>query len=179
MNFIEIGLKDAYIIEPNKIEDQRGFFTRVFDEKEFKKRGLNNHIIQSNCSVSKNKGTLRGLHFQIKPHEESKLIRCTKGKIFDVIIDIRENSPTFMKWKSALLDSSKHNMIYVPEGFAHGFQTLEDNTEVFYHVSHEYFPGFESGIRYDDDSFCIKWPIEDPIISNKDQSWKAFDTRQT
>ena len=174
MIFNETGLKNAFLIELEKKEDERGFFGRSWDTKIFEENGLNPKIVQCNVSLSRKKGTLRGMHYQIAPFEEAKLIRCTKGKIYDVIIDLRKESSTFKKWASFELSSINHKMVYVPEGFAHGFQSLEDETEIFYQVSQFYNPEFERGIRWNDPAFNIKWPLEEKIISDKDNSWESF-----
>ena len=171
MKFFETELKCSYIIELEKLEDERGFFSRSWDRNEFKEQGLNHNLVQCNISFSKKRGTLRGMHFQKKPFEETKLVRCTRGKIFDVIIDLRAESNTYKKWIGVELKSDDFKMLYIPEGFAHGFQTLEDNTEVFYQVSNWFSPEHERGIRWDDKELDIKWPINNPIISKKDLSY--------
>jgi dTDP-4-dehydrorhamnose 3,5-epimerase len=171
MKFFETELKCSYIIELEKLEDERGFFSRSWDRNEFKEQGLNHNLVQCNISFSKKRGTLRGMHFQKKPFEETKLVRCTRGKIFDVIIDLRAESNTYKKWIGMELKSDDFKMLYIPEGFAHGFQTLEDNTEVFYQVSNWFSPEHERGIRWDDKELDIKWPIDNPIISKKDLSY--------
>ena len=171
MKFFETELKCSYIIELEKLEDERGFFSRSWDRNEFKEQGLNHNLVQCNISFSKKRGTLRGMHFQKKPFEEVKLVRCTRGKIFDVIIDLRPESNTYKKWIGVELKSDDFKMLYIPEGFAHGFQTLEDNTEVFYQVSNWFSPEHERGIRWDDKELNIKWPIDNPIISKKDLSY--------
>lgn len=170
----ETKLKDVFEIELERKTDDRGFFARSWDAKIFEEIGMNPNIVQCNISFSKKKGTLRGMHYQTHPFEESKLIRCTKGMIFDVIIDLRQESPTFKKWESFELTEKNHKMIYVPEGFAHGFQSLENNTEIFYQVSQFYTPNSEQGIRWDDSEFKIKWPLEISTISEKDASWGKF-----
>ena len=167
-------MNDAFIIEIEKSEDNRGFFARVWDNKKFEEHGLNSNLIQCNISFNKKKGTLRGMHYHLPPFTESKLIRCTKGSIHDVIIDLRKESITYKKSFSIELSAENHKMIYVPEGFAHGFQTLEDNTEIFYQVSKEYSPAHEGGIRWDDSKFDIKWPLETKIISTRDCKWESF-----
>ena len=131
MKFIETKLEGAYLIEPERLEDERGFFARIFCREEFEKRDLNQNVAQCNISFNKKKGTLRGMHYQIKPHEEVKLVRCTRGAIYNVIINLRQDSPTYCQWISVELTADNYKMLYIPEGFAHGFQTLEDNTEVF------------------------------------------------
>ena len=171
MKFFETELKCSYIIELEKLEDERGFFSRSWDRNEFKEQGLNHNLVQCNISFSKKRGTLRGMHFQKKPFEETKLVRCTRGKIFDVIIDLRAESNTYKKWIGVELKSDDFKMLYIPEGFAHGFQTLEDDTEVFYQMSNWFSPEHVRGIRWNDKEFDIKWPIDNPIISKKDLSY--------
>lgn len=175
MKFTETELKGGYIIDIQKIEDDRGFFARGWCKNEFEEHGISSNLAQANISFNKYKGTLRGLHYQASPYEEAKLVRCTKGGIFDVMVDLREDSPTYGKWTGAELTADNHRMLLVPEGFAHGFQTLEDDTEVFYQVSEFYTPNAEQGARYDDPSFAIKWPLEVSVISDKDANWAAFN----
>ncbi len=172
MKFFETNLKGSYIIELEKLEDERGFFTRIWDEEIFQNKELNSRLVQISLSFNKKKGTLRGMHFQEKPFEETKIVRCVKGKIFDVIIDLRSNSKTYKKWISVKLNSNDLKMIYIPEGFAHGFQTLEDNTEVMYQMSNWFSPEHTKGIRWNDQEFNIKWPINEPIISKKDKLYE-------
>ena len=176
MIFTETILKNAYVIELEKREDHRGFFARTWDKKEFEEHNLNSNLVQCNVSFSKKCGTLRGMHYQKKPFEESKVIRCVKGKIFDVIIDLRSSSSTFKKWFGVELTEENYKMLYVPEGFAHGFQTLEDNSEIIYQVSEFYTPKSELGIHWNDPAFNITWPIEEKTITEKDNSWKLFDS---
>ncbi len=171
MKFIETKLKGAYIIEIEPIEDQRGFFARSWCKNEFEEHGLNSNLVQCNISYNKKKGTLRGMHYQVEPYEEAKLVRCTKGSIYDVIIDLRENSYTFLEWVSIELSSDNMKMLYIPEGFAHGFQTLQDDTEVFYQMSEFFHSECARGIRWDDKKFNIIWPIDKTIISDKDKSY--------
>lgn len=168
MLFTETKLKGAFIIELEKRVDERGFFARSFCANEFEKQGLNSVMPQTNMSLSKFKNTIRGMHYQIDGAEEAKLIRCTKGAILDVIIDIRKNSPTYCQHISVELSDENYKMLYVPEGFAHGFLTLTDNVEVNYQVSQFYTPGKEKGIRWNDPLFGINWNIENPIVSEKD-----------
>ncbi len=174
MIFSETRLPGAYVVEIKKIEDERGFFARTWDRDEFSKMELNSEFVQSSISINNKKGTLRGMHYQIEPYEESKIVTCTKGKIFDVIIDLRENSKTFKKWISLELSSSNHKILYIPKGFAHGFQTLEDNTEVHYDITQVYKSEYARGIRWNDPTFNIKWPSEVTTISNKDQGFIYF-----
>lgn len=174
MIFIETELEGAYLIELEKLEDERGFFARSWDTKKFEEHGLNPKLVQCNISFSKRKGTLRGIHYQITPYEETKLVRCTKGKIFDVIIDLRKKSKTYKKWEGFILSEDNHKMIFVPESFAHGIQTLEDNTEVLYQVAQFYSPKAERGIRWNDPFFKIKWPLTPTVISKKDSKYHDF-----
>lgn len=174
MIFNETKLKGSLIIELEKKGDERGFFARSWDARIFEEKGLNPNLAQCNISLSKKKGTLRGMHFQVSPHAETKLIRCTKGKIYDVIIDLRVKSQTYKEWAAFELSENNYKMLYVPEGFAHGFQSLVDNTEIFYQVSEFYSPSAERGIRWNDPTFNIKWSLEEMIISKKDSSWENF-----
>lgn len=177
MIFTETKLKGAFLIEVQKFEDDRGFFGRTFCQKEFQKYGLNPNVSQANVSYNKKKGTLRGMHYQAAPYEEVKFVRCTRGSIRDVIIDLRPDSPTYKQWTYADLSADNYLMLYVPEGFAHGFQTLEDETEVIYQVSQFYTPGSERGIRYNDPVFKIEWPLAVQVISEKDGNWPDFQLR--
>jgi len=175
MKFTETRLKGAYVVEIERIEDDRGFFGRAWCTKEFEDEGLNGAILQINTSFSKLKGTIRGMHYQVDPYQETKFIRCTRGCIYDVIIDLRPDSKTFKQWLSTELSSDSYKMIYVPENFAHGFVTLEDDTEVYYPVTQFYTPNSERGLRYDDPAFSIDWPIPVTVYSEKDLSHPAFD----
>tara|TARA_B110000495_G_C22884722_1_gene515955 strand:- start:421 stop:954 length:534 start_codon:yes stop_codon:yes gene_type:complete len=175
MKFFETELKGSYIIELEKLEDERGFFTRVWDERIFQNKKLNSKLVQISFSFNNKKGTIRGMHLQEKPFEETKIVRCTKGKIFDVIIDLRSNSKTYKKWISIELNSNDSKMIYIPEGFAHGFQTLEDNSEVFYQISEFYHPEYSKGIKWNDEEFGIQWPLRNSSISEKDLSYIPFN----
>ncbi len=174
MLFKKTALNDAYIVDIQEISDERGFFARAWCQREFKKHGLTSNIAQANISFNRYKGTLRGLHYQLAPYEEAKLVRCTRGSIFDVMVDLRPASTTYGKWVGAELNAENHRMLLVPEGFAHGFQTLQDDTEVFYQVSEFYTPNAERGTRYDDPTFGITWPLEVSIISDKDASWPRY-----
>lgn len=174
MIFKETPLKDACIIEIEKREDQRGFFARGWCQKEFEEHGLNSRLVQANISFNHKKGTLRGMHYQLAPFAETKLVRCTRGALYDVIIDVRPDSPTYKQWFGVELTGDNYRMLYVPEGFAHGFQTLEDNTEATYQVSEFYAPGHEQGVRYNDPAFAIQWPLEVQVISDKDRSWPEY-----
>ena len=174
MIFRETELNGAFLIEPERLEDNRGFFARAWCRKEFMAHGLTGALVQSNISFNKRTGTLRGMHFQTAPYEEAKLVRCTMGAVYDVIIDLRPDSSTFLRWIAAELTAENHKMLYVPENFAHGYQTLADNTEVFYQVSQFYSPGSEQGLRYNDPIFGIKWPMDVQVISHKDRSWPDY-----
>ena len=174
MIFSETNLAGVYFIDIEKKEDQRGFFARTWDKKDFSKKGLESEFVQSSISINKNKGTFRGMHYQTKPFEESKIVRCTKGKIFDIIIDLRANSKTFKEWISVELSEDNYKMLYIPKGFAHGFQTLEDNTEVFYQISQYYMPEFSKGVKWNDPEFNIKLPLDVSVISQKDLSYDSF-----
>ena len=171
MKFIETRFKGAFIIEPEHLEDERGFFARTFCQKEFEAHGLNSKMVQCNISYNKHKGTLRGMHYQVAPMAEAKLVRCTKGAIYDVIIDLRPESPTYCQWLAEELNAENSKMIYIPEGFAHGFQTLEDDTEVFYQMSEFYSPEHARGVRWDDPVFGIEWPLNTKRISEKDKNY--------
>lgn len=175
MIFTETKLKGAFMIEPEKLEDERGFFARTWDKKKFEEYGLNSKLSQCSISFNKKKGTLRGMHYQGTPYDEVKLIRCTKGKTFDVIIDLRPKSTTFKEWFGLELGEENYKMLYVPQGFAHGFQTLTDNTEVFYQISEYYMQNFSMGVRWNDPVFDIKWTLVPTVISKKDQSYPDFE----
>lgn len=175
MKFVETPLKGAYLIELEKRGDDRGFFARAFCRNEFEAHKLNNNIVQINNSLSKDKGTLRGLHYQLNPKSEDKIVRCIHGSLYDVIIDLRPESSTFKKWFGTELNAENRNLLFVPKEFAHGFITLEENTEAFYLVTEFYSPEHERGIRYNDPAFDIKWPIEPVVISDKDNSHPYFN----
>jgi dTDP-4-dehydrorhamnose 3,5-epimerase len=173
--FKETELNGAYVIDLQRSEDERGFFARAWCAREFKDAGLESELAQANLSYNKSKGTLRGMHLQHPPHEEVKLVRCIRGALYDVIIDLREGSPTYGRWIGVDLTDENRRMLYVPRGFAHGFQTLRDDTEVLYLVSEFYAPGAESGLRWNDPAFQIDWPLGTPtVISEKDASWPDF-----
>ncbi|MFA6321561.1 MAG: dTDP-4-dehydrorhamnose 3,5-epimerase [Candidatus Omnitrophota bacterium] len=174
MVFKETGLRGAYIIEIEQNKDERGFFARAFCQKEFTAHGLEAVIKQSNISYSKNKGTLRGMHYQSAPFEETKLVSCIKGKVYDVIIDLRKNSDTYCKWYSVELSEEDHKMLYVPKGFAHGFQTLKDNSVFFYQMFESYHPEYAMGVRWNDPLFSIEWPSAIRTISLKDKTHPLF-----
>lgn len=175
MIFLETSLQGAYVIEVEKLEDERGFFARSWCVGEFAAKGLDPHLVQCNVSFNKRKGTLRGLHYQIPPHAEVKLVRCTKGSLFDVIVDLRKDSPTFLKWVGVELTASNHRMLYIPKLFAHGFQTLEDNTEIFYQMSEFYEPAASKGLRWNDPRLGIRWPDIGGVMSQRDQTYPDLD----
>jgi dTDP-4-dehydrorhamnose 3,5-epimerase len=176
MIFTETKLKGAYIIELEPIRDERGFFARSFCQREFAAQGLNRQLAQCNVSFNELRGTLRGMHYQIAPCAEIKLVRCTQGAIYDVIIDLRPESTTFKQWIAAELSAENHRMLYVPEQFAHGFQTLADKTEVFYQMSQFYAPDFAKAVRWNDPAFAIHWPEGPRIICERDQCYPDFLT---
>jgi dTDP-4-dehydrorhamnose 3,5-epimerase len=172
--FTETALPGAWIVDVERLEDSRGFFARTWCEREFAERGLNPRLAQCNVSFNKRRGTLRGLHYQAAPHREAKLIRCTRGAIHDVILDLRPDSPTFKRHVAVVLDAESRRMLYVPEGLAHGFQTLEDDTEVFYQMSEFYSPESARGFRWNDPEFGIQLPVEVAVISDRDSSYPDF-----
>jgi dTDP-4-dehydrorhamnose 3,5-epimerase len=174
VKFNQTNLAGAYTIELDRIGDDRGFFARFFCVDEFSKQGLVSNFVQINNSLTKNKGTLRGMHYQVAPSEETKSVRCTMGAIYDVIIDLRPNSPTFKAWLSVELSAENRKMIYIPVGFSHGFMTLADNTEVFYQMSEFYAPECARGVRWNDPAFDIVWPAEVTAISEKDRQYPDF-----
>lgn len=174
MIFTETKIKGAYLIDLDKHEDERGFFARSWCGDEFEKQGLNARLVQCNISFNQKRGTLRGMHYQVAPYEEAKLVRCTMGALYDVIIDLRSDSPTYKEWFSVELTAQNYRALYVPEGFAHGFQTLVDETEVFYQMSEYYHPECARGVRWDDPTFEISWPIFSPIVSDKDSAFSPL-----
>jgi dTDP-4-dehydrorhamnose 3,5-epimerase len=172
--FTETKLRDAHIIEIEKLEDARGFFARSWCRKEFDEHGLTPTVVQANISWNKKRGTIRGMHYQVPPYEEVKLVRCSRGAIYDVIIDLRKDSTTYRQWLGVELAADDYKLLYIPGGFAHGFQTLKDNTEVVYQVSQFYTPGAEAGLRWDDPAFNITWPLNVQVISDKDRNWPDY-----
>lgn len=174
MIFAETELPGAYFVELEKREDGRGFFARSWCEKEFREHNLNPCVVQCNISFNKQKGTLRGMHYQAVPAMEAKLVRCTQGAIYDVIIDLRPASATFKRHLGVTLTARNYKMVYVPEGFAHGFQSLEDNSEVFYQMSEFYAPQSARGVRWNDPAFGIPWPIPEPIMLDRDRNYPDF-----
>ena len=172
--YTETKLKGSYLIDLERAEDQRGFFARSWCRKEFEEHGLNPNMHQMNIGFSIRSGTLRGMHYQVAPAQEVKVVRCTRGVIFDVIIDLRPDSPTHKNWFGVELTSDNHRMLYVPEGFAHGYQTLADNTEMYYQTSQFYAPDLARGYRHDDPAFRIEWPLPIGCISEADLSWPEY-----
>jgi dTDP-4-dehydrorhamnose 3,5-epimerase len=175
MLFTETELPGAYVIDLERREDERGFFARAWCADEFAEHGLSTRLVQANLSFNVRKGTVRGMHFQVEPHAEDKLVRCTRGAIYDVIIDLRPDSSTFKRWLGVELDAVSRRALYVPQGFAHGYQTLVPETETFYQVSEYYTPEAEGGVRWNDPAFGIEWP--DPanaFLSEKDRNWPDF-----
>ena len=177
MRFTELAISGAYLIDVDPIEDSRGFFAKVLSIEELQQYGWPSNILQVNNSYNHQKGTLRGLHYQIPPHQEAKLIRVIQGALWDVIVDLRPNSPTFGEWTSLTLSASQRNMILVPPGCAHGLMTLVDHTEMMYFVSENYHPASERGIRWDDPTFGIEWPMPPTVISEKDANAAIFDRK--
>ena len=175
MIFTETTLKGAFVIDPEPASDERGMFARVWCEKEFEMHGLSPRWVQSSISVNRRKGTLRGMHYQAAPNQEVKLVRCTAGAIYDVIVDLRPTSPTYGQHVSLMLTADNHRSLYIPKQFAHGFLTLQDNSEVSYHMSEFYAPTSARGIRWDDPLLRIEWPEPVVIVSEKDQLWPQFN----
>ncbi len=170
MHFIETKIAGAFILEIERLEDDRGFFARTFCRREFEAHELKPELVQCSISFNKKRGTLRGMHFHIEPYAENKLVRCTSGAIYDVILDLRSESATFRQWLAVELSAQNRKMIYIPKGLAHGYQTLEDNTEVFYQMSEFFHPESTRAVRWDDPSFKIAWPLPVSVISDKDNS---------
>lgn len=175
MIFTETQLKGLYIIEPERLADERGFFARTWCQKELASHGLENRLVQCSISYNPKKGTLRGMHFQTSPWEEVKIVRCTSGEIYDVVIDLRPDSPTFKKWFGLNLSQEERNMLYIPKGFAHGFMTLSDEVEVFYQMSEFYSPDHSGGLRWNDPAFGIRWPMAVHLISERDNTYPDFE----
>jgi dTDP-4-dehydrorhamnose 3,5-epimerase len=172
--FIETKLKGVFIMEPERLEDERGFFARTWCQREFEAHGLNPRLAQCSISFNKRRGTLRGMHYQAAPYEEARLVRCTMGAIYDVAIDLRRSSAAFKQWTAVELTADNRRMLHIPEGFAHGFQTLEDDTEVLYQMSEFYHPESITGVRWDDPAFEITWPEEVKVISARDRQYPDF-----
>jgi dTDP-4-dehydrorhamnose 3,5-epimerase len=174
MIFRETPLAGAFVVEPERSEDERGFFARTYDRDAFAERGLDPEVVQCSVSYNRRRGTLRGLHFQAAPHEETKLVRCTRGRIWDVIVDLRPGSPTRSRYVAVVLSAEEGNALYIPKGMAHGLLTLEDETEVFYQISERYSPEDARGFRWDDPTFAIPWPEPIALMSDKDRQLPFF-----
>jgi dTDP-4-dehydrorhamnose 3,5-epimerase len=174
VKFLPLELPGVFLIEPEPLADDRGFFARTWCSREFADHGLVTAIAQCSLSYNRRKGTLRGMHYQAPPHEEVKIVRCTAGAIYDVVIDLRPGSPTRGRWLGVELSAANRRQIYVPAGFAHGFQALVDDTEVFYQISQFYHPESARGLRYDDPAFGIRWPLGDLTVSERDLSFPEF-----
>jgi dTDP-4-dehydrorhamnose 3,5-epimerase len=176
MIFHETKLPGVFEIQPQSITDERGFFVRTWCQKEFEAKGLSGKLVQCSLSFNSRKGTLRGMHYQAAPHQEIKLVRCSKGEIYDVILDLRPHSPTFKDWTAVVLTAENRKMIYVPEGCAHGFLTLKDKTEVSYQMSEFFHNESARGVRWDDPAFRIQWPDKVKVISERDRTYPNFKT---
>lgn len=176
MIFHETKLQGVYVIEPTRFEDERGFFAPSFSQREFEGQGLRGRFVENHISYNLRRGTLRGLHYQAAPFGQAKLVRCTRGSIFDVVVDLRSDSPTFRQWIGTELTAENRLMAYMPEDVAHGFQTLEDDTEVFYQVSGFYQLEAYKGLRWDDPAFDVQWPLaEERIMLPRDSSYADFE----
>jgi len=176
MEFLKTKLPGVFEIQIEAKPDDRGFFARTWCQKEFESQGLEGKLVQCSLSFNKRKGTLRGMHYQIAPHEETKVVRCTQGAIYDVVLDLRPKSPAFKNWTGVELTAEKRNMIYVPQGCAHGFLTLEDRCEVIYQMSEFQYAESSRGVRWDDPAFQIEWPTEVEVISERDRTYPDFQT---
>ena len=174
MKFEETAIPGVWLIELERLEDSRGFFARTFCEKEFAAHGLRTRFVQCNLSANRQRGTLRGMHFQNEPKPEVKLVRCIRGSIYDVVIDLRRDSATYCKWLRFELNAGNGRALYIPAGIAHGFQTLESNTDVYYHMGEFYEPALAGGVRWNDPAFNVVWPISDPILSEKDAAYPDY-----
>lgn len=178
MKFTETAIAGVFLIEPEPHTDERGFFARTFCVREFEEHGLVSAIAQCSTSFNKRKSTLRGLHYQVAPHEEAKVVRCTAGSIFDVVVDLRSGSPTRNEWRSTELSASNRRMLYIPAGVAHGFQTMAADTEVFYQISASYVPSASKGVRWDDPALAITWPNSSgAIVSQRDREYPLLEDR--
>ncbi|MCL4179688.1 MAG: dTDP-4-dehydrorhamnose 3,5-epimerase [Verrucomicrobia bacterium] len=174
MRFTETAVTGVWLVELDLVSDDRGWFARTWCAREFEQRGLNSRLVQCNASFNARRGTLRGMHWQIPPHAETKLVRCVRGRIYDVVMDIRRDSPTYCQWCAFELAEGSGQLLYIPEGVAHGFLSLTDETEVLYQMSEVYAPDLARGIRWDDPAFGIAWPLLNPILSERDRSYPDF-----
>jgi len=174
MQFRPLPMAGAFAVEIEPREDERGFFARSFCRQEFAEHGMSPVIAQCNVSWNRLRGTLRGIHFQRDPHWEAKLVRCTQGAAYDVVVDLRTDSPTYLKWAAVEITAANRTAVYAPSGFGHGFQTLCDDTEIFYQMSEPYYPELSGGIRWNDTAIAVEWPILPPIVSDRDNSYQDF-----
>ena len=174
MKFVPTPLGGAYVIELEPSFDERGFFARSWSAEDFKERGLAARMAQCSISFNTRKGTLRGMHYQSEPHAEAKVVRCSAGAMYDVLVDLRRGSPTYCDWFGVELSADNRKLLYVPEGIGHGFQTLTDNTEIFYQISQDYRSDASRGVRWNDPAFAIDWPIANPILSERDRSFPDY-----
>lgn len=179
MEFVPTKFEDAWLIKPQVFQDKRGFFLETYSKRVFEEKGIDIDFVQDNHSMSFAKGVLRGIHFQKPPHAQTKLVRVTKGSVYDVIVDIRKNSPTYGQWEGFTLSADNFLILFVPKGFGHGFCTLEENTEFLYKVDEFYAPETDSGIIWNDPTLAINWPIKEPILSDKDKSLLKFSEVQS
>ncbi|MCP9749908.1 dTDP-4-dehydrorhamnose 3,5-epimerase [Ferruginibacter sp. HRS2-29] len=175
MELIAGNIAGLYTVSLKKLEDERGFFARTYCKNEFAKIGFNKEFVQFNHSFNKSKGTIRGMHFQVPPFAETKLIRCVQGAVYDVAVDLREGSPTFLQYAGIELNEENMLAVLIPEGFAHGFQVLKDNSALIYHHTEVYTPGADGGIRFDDPALAIQWPLDPLLVSQKDREYKLID----
>ena len=174
MRFEALPLSGAFVVEPERIEDARGFFARTFCRAEFAAHGLHAELVQCSISFNARRGTLRGMHYQKKPHEEAKLVRCSMGAIHDVLLDLRRDSPTYLRWEAVELSAANRRAVYIPQGVAHGFLTLADDSEVFYQMAHDFHPASAAGVRWDDKAFGIRWPAQVEVISDRDRAYPDY-----
>jgi dTDP-4-dehydrorhamnose 3,5-epimerase len=172
---VETEVAGTFVVEIEPIDDERGFFARTFCADEFRARGLEACVVQCNISYNKRRGTLRGMHYQAAPHEEAKLVRCVRGAAIDVALDLRPSSPAYRRWTAVELSAENRRALYIPKGVAHGFQTLTDDTELYYEMSERFVPGAGRGVRWNDPAFGIEWPIAEPIVSARDAAYPDFD----
>jgi len=173
--FTKTKLAGVFVLDPEQIADERGFFARAWCQSEFEAHGIDQRLVQCNISFNRRKGTLRGLHYQRAPHEETKVVRCTKGAVFDVAVDLRRESPTFKQWVGETLSADNYRILVIPPGCAHGFLTLEDRTEVFYQMSAYYSPKHAAGVRWNDPAFGVRWPSEVVVIADRDRNYPDFN----
>jgi dTDP-4-dehydrorhamnose 3,5-epimerase len=175
MQFHDIGIAGSYLIEPERVVDERGFFARTWCRQEFAERGLDTSLVQCGVAYNRRRGTLRGLHYQVAPYEETKLVRCTRGAIYDVLLDLRSDSATFERWHAVELTAENRRELHVPRGVAHGYLTLSDDCEILYQISTAYQPSAARGVRWDDPAFGIEWPIAPEVISVRDASFPQWN----